>query len=382
MPAQLDDLFFSPIPTAQPNSPAASAPPPAQAMTGYAGALPAPLRDLVQQALRGTGLQLADQLTAETRFALVTGDVSAADVWAGQAPGGPTLYCLPAGSETAFAIGPEQGILSCQPGAPLAACIRHSIACFDRLQQLQQQVAEAQQVAMTSMQQNAELGALLHFVEHSYECVDLAQLSNVLFTCLASLHLTATLGFFSHDQTQFFTADGVARPAAERSIRTNRTGGRIVDHGHQSHFNYSHLTALVHDMPVANPERYGVLKDHLCLLFNGAEARAAAIATAQLADRRSRRIQMTAQVIQGVLADLDEQKRHFTNRSSEIIEGLLLDLRAAMAMLDLNEREEQKLQDLVEQAGEAIATLFSDAEQRDRSFQDILSRLAALLRRE
>lgn len=379
MSTEMDDIFFTDLPVA--GSPPAPARAP-ERLVGYAGALPASVRDSLLSAFADAQLELRDEISVETRFALLPGSAARPFQWPADHQGGPALYFQPSEEIPVASADLTINFLESTSGAAIAQRIRQTVAGFEQLRRLQQQITDSTQVAMHAMSLNAELGRILEFVEKSYECTDEPGLAAAALHCLSSMQMDAVIQFGSHEERGTFSNGAEASALEQKLLSSSRSKGRIVDHGAISLFHYPRVSTLIRNMPLDDLQRYGVLKDHLCLLFNGLEARAAALQTEHLANKRAHRSLMTAKVIHGILADMDAYKRSFTQRSSEILENLLLDLRTTLAELALNETEETRLQSLVEAANIAFAELFAEAEQRDRVFNDILGKLTVLLRTE
>ena len=349
-------------------------------LIGYGGALPETLRATLEHAFADAQLELRNNISAETRFALLPASAARPFHWPNDHQGGPALYFHPSGESPAASVDLTINFLESASGAAIAQRIRQTVASFEQLRQLQQKVSDSTKVAKHAMGLNAELGRILEFVEKSYECKDEAALANAALQCLNSMQMDSVIQITA---TGEHYSNGAAPSSAEQQrLLTSHTNGRIVENGAVSLFHYPRVSALIRNMPVDDLQRYGVLKNHLCLLFNGLDARAAALHTEHLADRRAHRSLMTAKVIHGILADMDNYKRSFNLRSSEILENLRLDLRTALAELALNEAEETKLQTLVESTSDTFAELFAEADQRDKVFNDILGKLTVLLQAE
>ena len=377
MSTETDDIFFTDLPAGSSTVTPISGP---ERLVGYAGELPASLRQTLLDAFADAQLELRDDISAETRFALLPASAERPFHWPSNHQGGPALYFQPSEENPAASADLTINFLESASGAAIAQRIRQTVAGFEQLRRLQQQVTDSTHVAMHAMSLNAELGRILEFVEKSYECADEAALAQAALQCLNSMQMDSVIQFVASGRHY---SNGDTATDDERQLLSNsRNKGRIVDDGATSLFHYPRVSALIRNMPLTDLQRYGVLKDHLCLLFNGLEARAAALHTEQLANKRAHRSLMTAKVIHGILADMDEYKRAFTQRSSEILENLLLDLRTALAELALNEAEEDRLQTLVETANNAFAELFAESEQRDKVFNEILGKLTVLLQAE
>jgi hypothetical protein len=93
--------------------------------------------------------------------------------------------------------------------------------------------------------------------------------------------------------------------------------GRISDFGARTILNYPNFGLLIRNMPLDDPLRYGILKDHICYLGNGFDARCQAMITERKDNERAIRIQATASVLQQMIAEMEQAKLEVTRNSSE-----------------------------------------------------------------
>jgi hypothetical protein len=340
----------------------------------------------LRQDLLSAQIELSDTFEPQCEFALVelsSRQASNDFVWPTHLPAGPVIYfggrdrCLQAYEKGGFDFVLQSPLLA----EELPVRIRHAVDGFRQFQDLNQRARNSQTIAMQAMTINAELGNILHCLEHCFNCADIVELSRECFACLRDMGLSACMTFFQHRRVSFYSDDRRFRPIEQQVIMQTRGKQRIVEHAANSLYHYDHISVLIRDMPIHDMERYGVLRDHICLLLNGVQARAAAIEAQVVAEARATRSAATARVIQDIIVDMDAQKRRFTNRSSDLLETLLLDLRTEFSELSLNELEEKKLNQLVESTSAKMAALFKETEDADKTFCDILGNLATTLRR-
>jgi len=64
-----------------------------------------------------------------------------------------------------------------------------------------------------------------------------------------------------------------------------RSKGRLFDFGEYTMVNYDHISLLIRNMPVDQPDKHGRIKDNVAVLLNGAEARIKSIEGTNQADR-------------------------------------------------------------------------------------------------
>ena len=193
--------------------------------------------------------------------------------------------------------------------------------------------------------------------------------------------LHSSLGIFHDRGLEYFYDDAIRRPIEQEVIESSRHLGRISDFGSRTILNYPHVGLLIRNMPLDDPLRYGILKDHICYIGNGLEARCRALITERHARERSLRIQTTAAVLQQMMAQMEQAKLDVTDRSTLELQGMLDALHHEFSRLCLTGKEEQTLMLLLTDASDRIHALFRHAAEQDQQFQRLLSGVAKTLER-
>lgn len=261
----------------------------------------------------------------------------------------------------------------------LAARLRISHERYREDHQLRQQLATSSQIAFQSMSLNAELGRILQYMEASFACQDYPALARLTLEVLNELGMHGSLGIFHDGVLDYFCDDGIDRPIEQAIIENSRHLGRLSSFGPRTILNYPHIGLLVRNMPLDDAMRYGILKDHLCYLGNGLEARCQALITERRAAERGVRIQATASVLQQMLAQMEQAKLEVTRSSTEELQNMLDSLQLEFSQLSLTGPEEDKLMGLLAASSDRLHALFRGAAQQDQQFQALLSDVAKTL---
>lgn len=255
----------------------------------------------------------------------------------------------------------------------LAARLKHVQGQLRDNLNVRTQLAESSRIAFQSMSLNAELGRVLQYMEASFTCQLFSELAQLTLQALNELGLHASLGIFHDGELEYFCDDGIKRPIEQEVIENSRHLGRISDFGSRTILNYPHFGLLIRNMPLDDLLRYGVLKDHLCYLGNGLEARSRALVIEHHAQERALRIQTTAAVLQQMIAEIEQAKLEVTRRSTDELSGMLDTLRHEFSQLCLTGREEERLMNLLAESSDRIHALFNSAGSQDQLFQSLLS---------
>lgn len=164
----------------------------------------------------------------------------------------------------------------------------------------------ASNTAMTSM---SEMGALLESLKKFNACIDERALAEAVLSGLSLYGLNGVVRVRTPEKKLFLSEHGEASPL-EISVIDHMTGmDRIVHFKSRMFIHYLHVAILVNNMPVEDPDRCGRLRDHLAMLVEGAEMRAAGIVAEHKSMRRSLAIERMIGQVTGTLNEIDSTQR-------------------------------------------------------------------------
>ena len=218
----------------------------------------------------------------------------------------------------------------------LAAARHHA----ERQRALQSEARSAFSTAMTAMSSAAEMGTVLQFVQHSYAQDSLEALADCLAAACAEFGLHACVQLRGAEGTVTRGQHGAATPLERSILRQIADCGRIVDFRTRSAFNYPQATLMVVDMPVADPDRNGRLRDHLVVLTEAANARAQALDDARAATRQARLLTEILAQTQRALTDIDQVQRSGRARAVEIMHRMVDRVESSFLHLGLSGQQE------------------------------------------
>jgi CheY-like chemotaxis protein len=297
----------------------------------------------------------------------------------------PVFFMVNNGAEPdcmrAFSAGADDCVhLPISPEALAARLKRAKVQLHDNIN-MRQQLSSSSTIVFQSMSMNAELGRILQFMSASFSSQTFADLAELTLKMLNELGLKGSLGIFHNRGLEYFCDDGIKRPIEQEVIENSRHLGRISDFGARTILNYPNFGLLIRNMPLDDPLRYGTLKDHICYLGNGLNARCQAMITERSANERAVRIQATASVLQQMIAEMEQAKLQVTHNSTEELQSMLDNLQFGFSKLSLTGPEEDVLVNLLTESGDRIHALFKDAAAQDQLFQALLSGVAKTIER-
>jgi DNA-binding response OmpR family regulator len=240
---------------------------------------------------------------------------------------------------------------------------------------LQEQLSDSNSVAFEVMKNNADLGLILRFMERSFTCRTYKELGQALFETTSGYGLNASVQFHVKSGIIDMTCDGVQRQLESSLMSQARAKGRIFDFGCRTIINHNHVSLLIRNMPMDDPNRYGTFKDNLCILIDGVEARISGLEAEQSLVRHKQRLQVTVNNMKELLQRIDATNQELRVQSTEVVEKLMGELQLEFASLDLYEEQENRILKKVEQAIERSSQILLQGDAVDREFREIVGEL-------
>ena len=236
--------------------------------------------------------------------------------------------------------------------------------------------SSASQTAMTAMTSMSEMGALLQSLQCFNACADHIALADAALAGLGLYGLQGIVQIRAAAGTVTRSGQGAASPL-ETSVIGHMAGmERIVQFKNRLAVIYPRVTLMVNDMPSADADRCGRLRDHLAVLAESAEVRAAAIDAAIAAQKRSTGIGRVIDRIVATLGEVDaaqRQNRVATQLAIDAFNGRMVEAYASVALSDA---QEHMMTGVVEAGLHSIL----DAQSAEIDLQDRLSSIIAELK--
>jgi DNA-binding response OmpR family regulator len=236
--------------------------------------------------------------------------------------------------------------------------------------------SSASQTAMTAMTSMSEMGALLQSLQSFNGCQAHEALADAVVAGLRlyDLHgvvqIRAAAGMLTRGEL------GAATPL-ETSVVSHMAGmERIVQFRNRLAVNYPHVSVMVSDMPLDDPDRCGRLRDHLAVLAESAEVRARAVDAALAARRRNDGIRHVIDEIVGTLGEIDAAQRRSRSDTQLAVDAFNSRMVEAYAVVALSGSQEDMMSAIVAAGLDSILA----AQSAEIDLQNRLSTIIAELR--
>ena len=144
--------------------------------------------------------------------------------------------------------------------------------------QLQADLKDANDIAFMALRANGELGVVINFLENSFSCKDHVAVGQLIFKAMRAFGLLSAIQLRVESGTiNICDQEFNGQEQEFQFLSRLKDKGRLFDFGEHTIINYEHISLLVRNMPLDQPDRHGRVKDNAAVLLNGAEARIKAI---------------------------------------------------------------------------------------------------------
>jgi cell division protein ZapA (FtsZ GTPase activity inhibitor) len=177
------------------------------------------------------------------------------------------------------------------------------------------------------------------------------------------------------NETQTFSAAGNNLPLETSVIDHVRGLGRIFEFRKRSVHNFERVTLMINNMPLADPEYCGRLRDHLSAAAQVVDSRLQALET-EAANRRSQAgILLALESVSTTIKELSEAHQRNSEESSGLMSELQETLANSFFRLGLTEDQESFLQNMVGNFMKRMADLLDRGEQTQAAMQNLNDKL-------
>ncbi len=248
-----------------------------------------------------------------------------------------------------------------KPFAPqeLDAKVAHLLQVVSERSGLKQMADYATSTAMTAMSSMGEMGALLEALKNFNACNDYQTLADAALAGLASYGMQGVIQIRCGDTTLTRNPQGEASPLENSVISHMADMDRITQFKSNMSITYPHVSLLVNNMPVSDPDRCGRLRDHLAMLIEGANVRVQGIGDAIESSRRGDAIQRAVARITTALKEIDSAQRKSLMDQRVAFTNLTDEMENALTSVALTTAQEEYLSSIIRNGIENIINVQS-----------------------
>ncbi|MFO1390004.1 response regulator transcription factor [Cellvibrio sp.] len=181
---------------------------------------------------------------------------------------------------TGFRLGADDYLIKPCEAEILRAKAARSIKLYHEKKALDEKAAGAQVLAVEAMNSSADLGRSVRFAERTYAMDSFDKLAEGLFQTMEEFGLDTSVMFLTDSGPQFYSHNGYDLSPLEKDMfQAIHAEGRFCDFGSRTFCNFNRASLLVKNMPEADPERYGRIKDTVPWILGTVDGKVGALNT-------------------------------------------------------------------------------------------------------
>ncbi|WP_157315013.1 PleD family two-component system response regulator [Chitinibacter sp. GC72] len=249
--------------------------------------------------------------------------------------------------------------------------------CADRAQ-LKSQIHFATTTAFTAMSSMSETGLLMETLKNFNLCQTAQNLAQQILMAVQQFQLEGVVQLNMDERAITLNLQGEASGVECAILHQMASMDRIVQYRNRLSVNYPNAKLIVSNMPVADEERCGRLRDNLAIMIEAAEARLEAIRVkATLTTTQNKLVVMNSiQSLTSTLIEIDQQQRLGRNERAVLFADVMMKLESTLSAFGLSDSQEENLLNIVRVGWEQIAATYTD----EAALQDKLTAVVQTLK--
>lgn len=252
--------------------------------------------------------------------------------------------------------------------------VKRAVTCHEEMTSQKQQLQESYNTAMQAMTYSSDLGQILEFHNGAQNVHSFDELSECLFQVMGSLGLRSTLYVVTPNARICIGDKGAVSPLEENVIEMARQKDRFWDFGTRTIINYKDFSLLIKNMPVDDPERFGMLKDTLGSLCNAIESRI----TILLFDETNKQKAQILESVRLTLGNTSETFRGVQKANLKSIQVMIDELDDTIMILGLTEEQEKLIRGIAVKCYDRTADIFGESMAINDDFEALDKRLTEI----
>jgi DNA-binding response OmpR family regulator len=259
----------------------------------------------------------------------------------------------------------------------LVVKIKNLISYKKSLRSLNQQASNASNIAMQAMTVSSELGQILQFMQSSFAIKDMEGLIKEVLSVTEKFDLKVCIQVQTGNSDASLTMcdTGVVTPLEESILTQAKIKGRIFDFRNRTIINYPNISLLIKNMPLDNPDRYGMIKDNICFLVEAAQARIINLVMEKEIDKQRSTI---LQILNQTTKFMEVMNTNFHGLRAEqakIVDHMMARIEDLIPRLGLQESQEETLLNITRETTEGSTNLFNEGLKLNDEFTETMKQL-------
>jgi CheY-like chemotaxis protein len=261
--------------------------------------------------------------------------------------------------------------------------LQHKIENLRRIEEdkklLLGQVKDTDDLATLVLANLDEYAVLIKFLRSLNECGTIQETVEAILRSLAAFHLEGAVQIRLRNFEKTFSKAGENWPLEIAVIKHIRSLDRIFEFRTHCAYNFEHITILVTNMPVADADLCGRIRDHLAIAAEAADARLMALQSftdnASMRDEIRYLLLAVGQTVESYRQKYDEARYRGSVYTTRILDDLL----AAFAHLGMSSEQEEEILAMVKDRSNTLIDIYDIAGESQATLGELSQKLAGIL---
>lgn len=224
-----------------------------------------------------------------------------------------------------------------------------------------------------------EYAVLIKFLRSLNDCDDLHDLLRSLFGVMRAYRLESAIQLRLPDLEMTVNADGESGPLEVAVINNVRSMDRIFEFKSRAAYNFEHITILVNNVPLADPDLCSRIRDNLAIAAECANAKLQALQTKAENTQAKETAADLLIVLQAAVQDFEKKYTLARYLGSSLTLKLLGELSRAFTALGMSEEQESSIEKIVQTKANDLAEIYDFNGETQKTLNDVAQQLIRIL---
>jgi len=267
-----------------------------------------------------------------------------------------------------------------------AAELRQKVAAVRRKSeenaQFRIKAAEAELLSSLAVSNMDQQAALITFLRALNTCETPSALRKALFSLMRSYGLQTAIQIRLPGLEMTANQAGESLPLEVAVINTMRSMERIFEFKSRAAYNFEHITILVNNVPLHDPDLRGILRDNVALAAECANAKLQALQTKSENTLVKGGAAELLAALQIAVQNFEKKYASARYLGSSSTLAVLGELSKAFTTLGMSDEQEKKVDEIVQSLSNDLAEIYDFSGETQETLSDIAKRLSGILNTE
>ena len=245
---------------------------------------------------------------------------------------------------------------------------------------LQEQLKSSDELSNVVLTNLDEYSTLIGFLRKLNECTEYQDVVNAVMNLIHTFHLEGVIQIRMRNLERTYSKAGENWPLEVAVINNVRTMDRIFMFKSRASYNFDHITILITNMPVNDPDLCGRIRDILAIVAESTEAKLVALQNVFDKSRMQDELHNLLQAIEQTVLTYSKNYEDARVKGSFHTARLLDDLLSTLAHVGLSEQHEEQILEMVKSRTYELVDLYDIAGATQATLVELINKLEDILK--